>query len=76
MIPMCVQMKKSSNIRIRVEPELHQQFSEACRSQDIPVARVLRKFMRQYVNEVIINRQTDMFDFGMEQSMIRTRSVG
>lgn len=41
--------QKTSNLRIRLEPELHQQFLEICKVQDRPAAQVLREYMRSYV---------------------------
>ena len=40
---------KDSGFRIRVERPLHEQFLQACRSNDRPAAQVLREFMRDYV---------------------------
>ena len=44
-------MSKSSNYRIRVEPELHQKFLDVCKSEDRPAAQVIREFMRGYVEK-------------------------
>ncbi|MEW8359710.1 MAG: plasmid-related protein [Candidatus Thiodiazotropha sp.] len=41
--------QKTSNLRIRLEPELHEQFLEICKVQDRPAAQVLREYMRSYV---------------------------
>lgn len=54
-------MRKSSAMRIRMEPELHQQFLAACQEKDVPAAQVLRSFMRKYVEDNPIVRQQDMF---------------
>lgn len=40
---------KDVGIRIRVEPELRDQFAEACKQQHVPAAQVLREFMRHFV---------------------------
>lgn len=40
---------KDVGIRIRVEPELRDQFAEACKQEHVPAAQVLREFMRHYV---------------------------
>lgn len=59
---MCIQkMNKSSNLRIRVEPELHQQFLDACKQQDIPAAQVLREYMQSYVRQHYSGRQIELF---------------
>ncbi|PUB88995.1 MAG: hypothetical protein DBP00_03960 [gamma proteobacterium symbiont of Ctena orbiculata] len=55
-------MRKSSAMRIRMEPELHQQFLAACQKRDIPAAQVLRDFMKKYVEENPVVIQQDMFD--------------
>ena len=40
---------KDVGIRIRVEPELRDQFAEACKQEHVPAAQVLREFMRHFV---------------------------
>lgn len=40
---------KSAQLRIRMEPDLHQAFLEVCHEQDESAAQFLRKFMRAYV---------------------------
>ncbi|HEX05197.1 MAG TPA: hypothetical protein ENH10_08610 [Bacteroidetes bacterium] len=54
-------MHKSSNYRIRVEPELHQEFLDACRFEDRPAAQVIREFMRAYIRKSRAGRQADLF---------------
>ncbi len=54
-------MAKSSNYRIRVEPELHQEFLDICKSEDRPAAQVMREFMRAYVNKHRQGLQADLF---------------
>lgn len=49
-------------MRIRVEPELRQQFIEVCRAQDLTAAQVLRAFMRNFVNRRGGTAQPDLFD--------------
>lgn len=63
-------MSKSSNYRIRVEPELHHEFLDACKSKDRPAAQVIREFMRDYVTEYKFTRQTDMFASDKSQNYI------
>lgn len=58
---MCAQMSKSANYRIRVEPDLHQEFLDACKAEDRPAAQVIREFMKDYVNKSRFNRQADLF---------------
>lgn len=40
---------KEAGMRIRVEPELRQEFVELCRRNDITAAQVLRQFMRDFI---------------------------
>ncbi|WP_093390971.1 MULTISPECIES: hypothetical protein [Oxalobacteraceae] len=40
---------KDAGMRIRVEPELREAFIRLCRDKDMPAARVLRAFMRDFV---------------------------
>jgi hypothetical protein len=62
---MCVSnvypMAKSANYRIRVEPDLHQEFLDACKTEDRPAAQVLREFMKGYVNQHRVAQQADLF---------------
>lgn len=41
---------KEAGMRIRVEPELREEFTEACKRQHVPAAQVLREYMREFVN--------------------------
>lgn len=54
-------MPKSANYRIRVEPDLHQEFLDACKSEDRPAAQIVREFMRGYVNQRRAALQADHF---------------
>ncbi len=40
---------KDVGLRIRIEPELREEFIQMCHDKHIPAAQVLREFMRQYV---------------------------
>ncbi|MGB0722807.1 MAG: hypothetical protein ACPGU7_10480 [Gammaproteobacteria bacterium] len=55
-------MGKTSNYRIRVEPDLHQEFLEACKAEDRPAAQVVREFMKAYVSRHQHSNQGDFFD--------------
>ena len=44
-------MPKTSALRIRIDPELHQQFLTICKDLDRPASQVLREFMRRFVEE-------------------------
>lgn len=54
-------MAKSSNYRIRVEPGLHQEFLDICKTEDRPAAQVIREFMRAYVSKHRQELQADLF---------------
>ena len=53
-------MTKTAALRIRIEPELHQEFLATCKAQDVPASQVLREFMKQYVTA---NERTPQLDF-------------
>lgn len=63
---------KDAGLRIRVQRELRESFTEACKAQDKPAAQVLREFMREYVQrnleveqqESVIDRRSDGRDEG------------
>ena len=40
---------KEAGMRIRVEPELREEFTEACKRRHVPAAQVLREYMREFV---------------------------
>ena len=40
---------KEVGMRIRVEPELREEFTEACKRNHVPAAQVLREYMREFV---------------------------
>lgn len=42
---------KDAGMRIRVEQDLRDKFVEACQTQHVPAAQVLRQFMRGYVEK-------------------------
>lgn len=54
-------MTKTSALRIRIEPSLHQQFIDACKAQDIKASQVLRDFMRVYVEQNAGGKQAQLF---------------
>lgn len=41
---------KDAGLRIRVQRELRESFTEACKAEDKPAAQVIREFMREYVS--------------------------
>jgi hypothetical protein len=52
---------KTAGLRLRVEPELREEFVEICRTEGRPAAQVLRDFMRRYVSENRTSTQQDLF---------------
>lgn len=54
-------MTKSSALRIRIDPELHREFLDACKRLDVPAAQVLRQYMRKFVDENRGDMQDDLF---------------
>jgi hypothetical protein len=40
---------KDAGMRIRVEPELREEFVDICKQKDVPAAQVIRTFMREYI---------------------------
>jgi hypothetical protein len=40
---------KDVGMRIRVEPELREEFVDICKQKDVPAAQVIRTFMREYI---------------------------
>jgi hypothetical protein len=51
MVTHCVtgEKMKEAGMRIRVEPELREEFTEACKKQHVPAAQVLREYMREFI---------------------------
>ena len=42
---------KDSGMRIRVEQQLREDFLAACKSDDVPAAQVIRRFMKEYIEK-------------------------
>jgi len=61
-------MVKTAALRIRIEPELHKKFLDACKAQDVPASQVLREFMKQYVSA---HQQTPQLDFFQQRGHTR-----
>jgi antitoxin component of RelBE/YafQ-DinJ toxin-antitoxin module len=55
-------VKKTSALRIRIDPKLHHQFLKICKNQDIPASQVIRDFMRQYVQMYGGGLQLELFN--------------
>ena len=54
-------MSKTAALRIRIEPELHKNFLDTCKAQDVSASQVLREFMKQYVATHLRTPQLDFF---------------
>ncbi len=63
-------MIKSAALRIRIAPELHQEFLEICQLQDLSASHVLRQFMRSYVDRQRKEQQIELFDVNDKQHNI------
>jgi hypothetical protein len=48
---------KDVGMRIRVEPELREQFISLCHEHNVPAAQVLRSFMRDFVKGKQLQKQ-------------------
>jgi hypothetical protein len=51
---------KNAGMRIRVEPELRDEFVRLCKHNDTPAAQVLRAFMRDFVKKKTIGHQAEI----------------
>lgn len=51
---------KNAGMRIRVEPELREEFIRLCRNKDVPAAQVLRAFMRDFVDREGVSCQGEI----------------
>jgi hypothetical protein len=47
---------KDVGMRIRVEPELREEFVDICKQKDVPAAQVIRTFMREYIQTNTVAR--------------------
>jgi len=53
---------KSSNFRVRLDPELHEQFLATCKGLDIPASQVIRQLMRSYIEQNHDKAQSPLFN--------------
>jgi hypothetical protein len=63
-------MIKESGLRIRVESQLRESFLLVCKKNDLTAAQVLRAFMRSYIEQQSLGKQSDLFQGGLESSGI------
>lgn len=66
-----VYLMKASQFRIRVEKDLHLAFLDACKAVDTPAAQVIRRFMRQYVENSEACRQQSLFEQSVQAGLDR-----
>lgn len=59
-------MQKTSALRIRLAPDLHEEFLMICKQQDVPGSQVIRELMKGYVNEHKAMMQIDLFNESKE----------
>jgi len=52
---------KSAQLRIRMGPDLHEQFLAICHERDESMVQVLRRFMRAYVESYQEHSQKELF---------------
>lgn len=54
-------MKKSKDLRLRVEPELFNDFSKIAETMSIPVSQLVRHLMTQFIEQNSSGRQINLF---------------
>ena len=54
-------MKKSKDLRLRIEPELFAEFSSIAKSLDMPVSQIIRRLMTQFIEQNSSERQSALF---------------
>ena len=52
---------KDAGLRLRVEREIRQEFTEACRAEGRTAAQVLREYMRDYISRNRAAAQRELF---------------
>lgn len=55
-------MNNDAGLRVRIDPQLRQDFISACRHQDQTAAQVLRAFMRDFVAQHQEQLQGTLFE--------------
>ncbi|MGK0416531.1 hypothetical protein [Haliea sp.] len=55
-------MDKSAALRVRLSPELHKEFLEVCKHEDVSASHVLRQFMRSYIDRCRRGQQSELFE--------------
>ncbi len=54
-------MKKSKDLRLRIEPELFNEFTRLAKNLDMPVSQVLRRLITQFIEQNLAERQNTLF---------------
>ena len=55
------QMNKTKDLRLRIEPELFDQFAQLAKALDMPVSQILRRLIAQFVEQNSAERQNTLF---------------
>lgn len=63
---------KDAGLRIRVEKDLREAFTQACRDQNLVAADVLRDFMREFTRQHV-RGQGSLFEAATKQRAIGER---
>ncbi len=55
-------MGKTSELKVRVEPDLLEQFRESCAAEEKKVSAVVRELMKAFIDQQKNRLQGDLFD--------------
>lgn len=61
-------MDKTANIRVRLEPELHKEFTELCKRLDVNGSAVVRQAIRGFLEKHRGSSQADLFNFDNDEN--------
>jgi uncharacterized protein YnzC (UPF0291/DUF896 family) len=62
-----IMARKDVAFKIRIEEKLRQEFLEVCRSEDLTAAQVVRRFMREYIDQHRGAMQQSLFASHIQQ---------
>ena len=54
-------MNKSKDLRLRIEPDLYDEFANVAKDLRMPVSEIIRRLMTQFVDQNSSERQTALF---------------
>jgi len=54
-------MKKSKDLRLRIEPDLYDEFAIVAQDLGMPVSQIIRRLMTQFVDQNSSERQNTLF---------------